>query len=315
MESLADCPDILTIASSPYELIARADGRFRSGSLLRIDFVGGSTGYADLHPWPELGDLALHKQLDLLTNGLTSPLSQRSLFFCRLDAHCRGFNQSCFDALTIPPSHASMPYGITSQDLRKLVEAGVTTVKIKERTLSADQASEFAESGLKVRVDFNLTHSFESLSDQLTSWGDLTWIDWIEDPFPANSAQWNDLRTRFGVRLALDFADPTDFDAYDVRIIKPARDETPINIAPNQSLCFTSYLDHPLGQLTAAWQAAQAVNSGLAVEVCGLTTHTVYEPNAFSEQFRVQAGRLIPPGGPGFGFQTELEALPWERIR
>jgi o-succinylbenzoate synthase len=308
LESLAACLEIWT---SPYELVAKADGRRRSGALLRVDF-GDGVGYADLHPWPELGDLALEEQLGLLTNGLASNLTRQSLRFAQIDAEYRTLGKSCFDGLTIPASHVSLPFGFTTQDIRAC--AG-SVVKLKDGNLSQDLLAAFREFGVRVRLDFNLRESYDSLAVKLGAWGELSWIDWIEDPFPADKLTWNRLRQEFGVRLALDFADPTDFDAYDVRVIKPARDETPRGLDAGKTPCFTSYLDHPLGQLTAAWQAAVAVRDGLPVEVCGLNTHTVYEPNQFSTQLSVDSGRLVPPEGPGFGFQQELDEAKWERIR
>ena len=309
MESLAACREIW---ASPYELVAKADGRRRSGALLRVGFVDGLIGFADLHPWPELGDLILADQLDLLTNSLDSNLIRQSLRFARLDAEHRALEKSCFDGLTIPPSHVSLPFGFTAEDIQAC--AG-SVVKIKDGNLSRDLVAAFIESGIRVRLDFNQRESYNSLVAKLRQWEDLSWIDWIEDPFPADAPTWDRLRQEFGVRLALDFADPTDFDAYDVRVIKPAREETPLALDPGKTLCFTSYLDHPLGQLTAAWQSAMAVRDGMPVEVCGLNTHTVYEPNPFSMQLSVKGGQLIPPGGPGFGFGNELKNANWERIR
>jgi len=277
-----------------------------------VEFGDSLVGYADLHPWPELGDLSLKDQFELLTNNLASNLINQSIRFARIDAEHRILEKSCFDGLAIPASHVSLPYGFSTQDIRA---CRGSVVKIKDGHLRPEQIEAFSEFGVRVRLDFNLRASYDSLATQLREWGDLSWIDWIEDPFPSDTNTWSRLRQEFGVRLALDFADPTGFDTYDVRVIKPAREQTPNRMDSTKTLCFTSYLDHPLGQLTAAWQAAMAVRDGLPVEVCGLNTHTVYEPNLFSTQLSLDCGQLIPPGGPGFGFQKELEAANWEATR
>ena len=115
MESLAACPEI---SASPYELVGRADGRRRSGALLRVEFGDSLVGYADLHPWPELGDLSLKYQFELLTNNLASNLINQSIRFARIDAEHRILEKSCSDGLAIPASHVSLPYGFSTQDIR-----------------------------------------------------------------------------------------------------------------------------------------------------------------------------------------------------
>ena len=73
-----------------YELIPKrrlsaiaADGP-RRGALLRVD-----GGFADVHPWPELGDANLDDQLALLARGETTPLTRASLQFASIDAAAR----------------------------------------------------------------------------------------------------------------------------------------------------------------------------------------------------------------------------------
>ena len=74
----------MQIETSPYELIARADGRRREGVLLRVTFEDGVRGYGDLHPWAERGDAPLNRQLAALANGTPEPLASRSLALARV---------------------------------------------------------------------------------------------------------------------------------------------------------------------------------------------------------------------------------------
>src|SRR5260221_7143857 len=70
----------VTIRVYRYELIprvrlnARAGEGARRGALLNAD-----GGYADIHPWPELGDASLDEQLALLSTGETTALTAQSL--------------------------------------------------------------------------------------------------------------------------------------------------------------------------------------------------------------------------------------------
>ena len=89
---------------------------------------------------------------------------------------------------------------------------------------------------------------------------------------------------------------------YDVRIIKPAVDEMPITEIP---IIITSYMDHPLGQLHAAYVAATTTPDA----TCGLVTHVLFENDPFIERMRIDDARLVPPD-----FTDLLEGLPWKRL-
>ena len=80
---------------------------------------------------------------------------------------------------------------------------------------------------------------------------------------------------------------------------------------PQETVLFTSAMDHPLGQLYAAYEASQF---GGVQEDAGLLTHWIFEPNEFSEAFEVSDRRLIPPKGDGLGFGELLDALPWREL-
>src|SRR4029078_6257499 len=74
-------------------LSALAGARPREGALLRA-----GDGFADIHPWPELGDEPLEEQLKHVE---TLP----ALHYARIDGEARRRGVSLFDGLTIPESH------------------------------------------------------------------------------------------------------------------------------------------------------------------------------------------------------------------
>jgi L-alanine-DL-glutamate epimerase and related enzymes of enolase superfamily len=271
----------------PYELIPRrrlsaiaAEGP-RRGVLIR---VGG--GFADVHPWPELGDAPLDEQLARIRRGETTPLTASSLRFAAIDAAARRDGLRLFDGLIIPPSHwpgADPP-------------AGFATVKLK--TL------EKIPGHVRLRIDFNATlrpDEFERIAATLPR----ERIDFIEDPCPYDPTLWRRLRDRTGLRLALDRG--TGTEDVDVIVVKPAVQEIPSTRA---EIVVTSYMDHPLGQLCAAYAAATAH----IMTTCGLVTHVLYESDPFIERMQLDGTRLVAPGGTGFGFDDLLENLPWRRI-
>jgi O-succinylbenzoate synthase len=277
----------------------------RRGALLRV-----GEGFADVHPWPELGDAPLDEQLAMLARDETTPLTRASLGFAAIDAEARRDSRRLFDGLTIPRSHWP---GSDPPD-------GFDTVKLK----SIDQIPDH----VRLRIDFNATLTPDEYV-RIAATLPRERIDFIEDPCPYDAATWRELRARTGLRLALDRAWATEHRqeclchidlpmwhrhsclcsvaGIDVLVIKPAKHEIPNT---DGEIVVTSYMDHPLGQLCAAYAAATV---GITA-TCGLVTHVLYEPDAFIEQMRIDGARLVPPAGNGFGFDDLLEKLPWRRL-
>ncbi|MEI7928093.1 MAG: hypothetical protein WCH40_06040, partial [Verrucomicrobiales bacterium] len=171
------------------------------------------------------------------------------------------------------------------------------------------------------RLDFNETSEAPEMAEFLKSLPDDTRrrIDFIEDPCPYSETTWTNLKLTTGVRLAVDRQVAPNCDAAQVMVLKPALDE-PWLLAEaaakrGRQLVVTSYMDHPLGQCFAAWEAARLglTFRGL-VPVCGLQTHHLFEPNAFSEYLGAWSPTFHPPGGRGLGFDDLLDALVWTRL-
>ncbi|MGH9421133.1 MAG: hypothetical protein ACRD3J_14245 [Thermoanaerobaculia bacterium] len=257
----------------------------RHGALIRV-----GDGVADVHPWPELGDAPLDDQLAMLARGETTPLTRKSIAFAAIDAAARRDGRSLFEGLTIPPSHWP---GADPPD-------AFDTVKVK----SIDRIP----ARVRLRIDFNATLTPGAFI-QIASTLSRERIDFIEDPCPYDATIWSDLRKLTGLRLALDRAGEPEHGAsgFDVLIIKPALQRIPVTDA---EVIVTSYMDHPIGQLCAAYAAASA---GITT-TCGLVTHLLYETDRFIERMRIEGTRLVPPDGSGWGFDDLLERLPWKKL-
>ncbi|MEA2325361.1 MAG: o-succinylbenzoate synthase, partial [Thermoanaerobaculia bacterium] len=132
-------------------------------------------------------------------------------------------------------------------------------------------------------------------------------IDFIEDPCPYDASVWRELREQTGLRLALDRGASSSQNSYDVLIAKPALEEIPCS---DKEIVVTSYMDHPIGQLCAAYAAATAN----ITSTCGLITHVLFENDSFIERMRIDGTRLVPPGGSGWGFDDLLGNLPWQKL-
>jgi O-succinylbenzoate synthase len=288
----------MKIKFAPYHLIGKPPFKNREGALLQSEFKDGSVGYSDVHPWPELGDKPLSDQLALLQRGITTPLTNRSLYFAQIDAKARAKKKYLFDDLEIPPSHWLLSSG-------KIPE-GISTVKIKADP-SADIKKMISDlpSHLKIRIDFNNKHTYETFSKWIKTISEF-WdrIDFIEDPFPYNKKQWESMP----VPLAGDFQK----ERGKIAVVKPAVEEIAPFLQADQ-VVITSYLDHPLGQLCAAYAAALTQKSHPEkLGVCGLLSHEAYNQNPFSERFQLKGACLcVPTQGTGFGFDDLLEKTAW----
>jgi O-succinylbenzoate synthase len=322
------------VLRSKGSLNAKSHTRERQGALLRV-LTGAGEGFADLHPWTELGDLPLQLQLEALASDAPTDLGRRSLALAKLDAEARSRSESAFDGLTIPESHflVSDLERIKNFDLDQIRDHGFNTLKIK---LGRELASEFKLlctlenelSNFRLRLDFNaavtevqLIAFFDGLPE-----GIKNAIEFLEDPLPWQEADWARLSERLGFSFALDRLQELQIEALERRrrkgfewlICKPAVQEPSriSSIAQNQAarLCVTSYLDHPVGQVGAALEAGYLLRDGVAVGTCGLLSHFAYEKDAFSEAVRCAGPRLIAPPGIGIGFDDLLKSQAWVRI-
>lgn len=334
-------------------LNAKARSVERHGSLLRIE-ENGLSGFADLHPWPELGDLDLDRQLRLLADGHPTALSRRSLVLARADARARAANKSLFAGLWVPTSHYLINdcLSLSGATLDEIWRRGFRVLKIKlgrelAQELAQLQALEASFAPFRLRLDFNAAISAEAYArvcDQLPPLLRMS-VEFVEDPFPFEAQEWRRMQEQTGLPLALDRIGPDglppSLSFLGWIVIKPAVQDPDYfwrrAVDWHARVCVTSYLDHPLGQLGAAWVAARLQTYGLVsssqgsddeqcprrltnslrIGVCGLCSHLLYDKNEFSDAFLEREGpRLQPPeGGSGFGFDELLEQQDWTLLR
>lgn len=304
----------------------------REGALLKIIYPDAEVGYADCNPWPAWGDETLEKQLHLLGQGIPTPLMQRSLEAANLDKEARKHEKSLFTNLHIPPSHYHLSDLLTAdlQTFEFFLSLTPSTLKLKvgidpQRELFVLQqwGPKLAKAGWKLRLDFNERLSQEAFLHYLEELGQLRQsIEFYEDPFLFDPQVWQTIRKAYKIALACD-RKSTEALAFpeccDFLVVKPAVQEiTPFLQSQRGArlLVFTSYLDHPIGQLFAGYTAAKASQEiGAGVSLCGLLTHKAYEPNAFSEALAIEKNCLIPlKKGFGWGYNTLLEKQAWQPL-
>lgn len=284
-------------------------------------------GYGCIHPWPELGDPPLSKCVQDLAGARHWPIVRRALRCAEYDAAARVEGDSLFEEMEIPINHATLAK-VDAAEVERAVAAGFDRIKLKAgRDLTAEGAfldtMAAAHPSLRWRLDFNETQDAATVAEFLLARPAETRsrIDFIEDPCPYAESTWQELRKRTGMRLAVDRETSPSSAAAQVMVLKPALDE-PWLIAEaaanrGQRVVVTSYMDHPLGQCFAAWEAARLgleLDFRGTLDVCGLQTHHLFTKNAFSEQLGDWTPAFQPPGGTGLGFDDLLDELPWTRL-
>lgn len=294
--------------------------RVFDGALIQ---VGG--GYGCIHPWPELGDPPLEKCLEDLAGPRMRQIVRRALRCAEMDAAARENEESLFEEMEVPLSHATLVEG-TASEVERAVEAGFEVVKLKLGRDVAKEAGFLMEMAaawpkLRWRLDFNEAPDPGEAGRFLAGLSPVLRmaVDFVEDPCPYSEGVWSALFKQHRVKLAVDREAGPDSPGAQVLVVKPAVDE-PFPLAEGalrnmQRVVLTSYMDHPLGQAFAAWEAArlEVQFPGLA-GVCGLQTHHLFEADGFSEQLGPWSPSFTVPAGTGLGFDDELEALPWTRL-
>lgn len=298
-------------------LNARTQRRVYEGALVRMGDNGGDVeGFGCVHPWPELGDLSLDECLADLAGDAESGLVRRTLSCVAADGAARAAGRSLFEGLEVPRSHATLPF-FDEAAVAEAVGRGFTHVKVK---VGREVRGELAEvrrcmarwPELRWRLDFNEMGEAGELAEIFGGWSDEERgaVDFLEDPVRYEGGDWQWLRGECGL-AGLAFANDRHVGEErgdsDVLVVKPAVQGMP---GGDGRLVVTSYLDHPLGQVFAAWEAARAG----VTEVCGLQTHGVFGRCEFGEVLGEVGPEFGVPGGAGLGFGDLLEGLAWEKF-
>ncbi len=285
-------------------------------------------GVGCLHPWPEFGDAPIDEQLRLLRDGAPTALAELALRCASLDGAARTAGVSLFDGLTIPDSHYSWSFGHASgPQIDRLLAEGWPALKAKGfsnwgETRRFLDACEHAtrDSGLRFRVDFNSCLSPADFHKFIEFMPLRVYraLDFVEDPYPYSAEAWQATRQRWEVRLALDKGWRDATEGFDAVVVKPARRNwrEVAQRHSGRSLVLTSAMDHPIGQMFAAYEAAQArAELGNLVGLCGLCTQHLFTGDPFLERVTSSGGRLQHDrNGGGLGFGDLIEKLPWRRL-
>ena len=290
------------------------------GALIQLD-----GGFSCLHPWPELGDPPLDKCLADLQGARRWPVVKRAIRCAHFDKAARENEDSLFEEMEVPESHATLAAADDDQ-VEAAQEAGFSVIKVKfghDPVKEAEWLNRAIDQfpTLRWRLDFNENLALDQAKQFLKSLEGqaIRAIDFIEDICPYSDKAWPELFKQHRVPLAVDREAAPHRSGAQVMVIKPAIDEPLLlgeaALQHQQRIVVTSYMEHPVGQAFAAWEAGRLdLQLPGAVGVSGLQTHHLFEADAFSEMLGKWSPTFTVPGGTGIGFDDLLGALPWTRL-
>lgn len=332
----------MKISYSPYSLKpfaplnAASSGGERNGVLIKVSWGDGCNGFADLHPWPELGDQPLSEHLSLLREGKISTQVEQAIWFARRDADLRRQKKNFFDVGVKVRNNFTVTNAtsIKEGDLDKLKAEGFTTLKVKiGHSLSAelDFLVRAAQKDFNLRLDMNGLGSWQIFEKFLSNLDPKTFalIEYVEDPFPFDHEAW--IEANAIIKIALDNQyDRVDWNPekwsdlknkpFDVIILKPAKQDVDTVIARSKSYglqtTVTSYMGHPVGMIHALALAMELKKEhGAMMLEAGCLTHRLYHMDAFTAQIPFHGPFISKIPGLGIGFDSLLDGQTWYQIK
>lgn len=322
----------MKISYSPYQLEprqslnAKSSSAPREGALIRWEDQG-QVGYADLFPWPELGDAPLSEHIQSLKSGHPSSLAQQSCALARKDAEARtrgvalGGSHRLRNNALVPDLNS-----VSLLDLERWWESGFRSLKIKcgrdPQGEAATLVRWLSHRKFQLRLDFNAgsVRDLEQFVEAFPSRWD-SHIQYVEDPCDFDEEVWKALSERWDLAVDFEWDKMKSLSEPPVKVVilKPARqnvDEVISWVSERKlSVVVTSGMDHPVGVAHALSVALDLEQTpGLRTLEGGCLTLDVYHESEFSAAFARQGPEMGMPSGTGIGFDELLEKQKWISI-
>lgn len=312
---------------------AVAGSKPRVGALFKIQWPNKLIGYADLHPWPELGDHELDVHIDALRAGKLSQLMEQTIWLARRDAEAREARTHLLTGLPKVKNHFLLnDYSkLSDAMLKEMKSSGYTILKVKVGKM-IDEESQFIlktirqNTWLSIRLDFNAKVDFSRFERFMTPFTkqDLTKLEFVEDPIPWNPEQWTEAAklAPLAIDNEIDKLDLETFKepSFKVVVLKPARQDVEKVMKfvsrLNLKAVVTSSLDHPVGVIHAAAVAGHykklLPNTMLDSGCLSLRT---YKPNEFTSRIQAVGPFIQSVPGFGVGFDELLGKIEWTPLK
>lgn len=327
---------MIQISFHPYKLVplkavnAVTTTTAREGALLKVEWEGMGIGYADLHPWPEFGDLSLQQQLEDMRRKKFSAQVQQSIWFAERDVQARHDKKSILSyGVPVKNNYLISSYAdLTPALVKAIQEQGFETIKLKcgkDFIGEVRALNSLDGTGLRIRLDFNASideAAFRKFLGELSS-EVLASIEYVEDPFEYKAVHWQEMNELVPLAIDNELA-KVEWSKVSARpfaavVVKPAKtnveDVLEQCLRRNIKMTITSNMDHPVGVMHAVAVAGEYKKShpDLMLEA-GCLTHSLYQAEAFSNLMKTQGPYLHPVPGVGIGFDQLLAEVPWQPL-
>lgn len=309
-----------------------AENTDRIGALVRVQWNDRLVGYADLHPWPELGDADIDTQLEAWRLGKISPLAEQAMWLAKRDAKLRELKLNAFSGKPKIKNHFFIGDFTKSSDalMEEVRRAGFSTVKFKMgRDLSEEAKFLYKfikQNPFTVRLDFNAKTDVNEYVRFMASLlpAERERIEFVEDPVPFDADVWTELSkfAPLAIDNEIDKVYKANLKTLPFRhfILKPARQDVDkaLDFIDRHDLkvVVTSSLDHPVGVCHAMLLASElkmSMPSRLAD--CGCLSFGSYRTNSFSSKITVMGPYMTETEGTGIGFDDLFQQIAWINLR
>lgn len=294
---------------SPYKLKLADSGETREGFLLKLQTSEFEAGYSDCFPWQSFGDPSVSQLVEWIQPGKSSPLLQRSLYFAKLDGIARAEKKKLLSTQIIKNHYlVTNLMSLNSKKVEDLLGKGFISFKIKVGENPEEETKQFRScfeeyfDKVSFRLDFNCR--FTSKYSELISL--CKNLEFVEDP-TETAEEWEGFRKDFRFPVALDQALKNKY--FDLQVIKPAKQGEQDYLT--KDIVFTSYMDHPVGQAFALYQAQQF---GPQKRDYGLMSHHIYDSHLFSNHLANEKNTFSVLGDYGIGFDDLWSQVEWQKI-
>jgi len=311
-----------------------ADAHPREGALLLIEWPDKKVGYADLFPWPELGDETLEVHLNKLRSGHLTRLVEQSIWLARRDALMRSKKINVWSMGLGKVKNHFLVNDCTRIDettIQDAILASFSTFKVKtgkspEEELRWIDRFMRQRKNLQLRLDFNCSLSLPEYKEYMKGVHPSfrSRIEFVEDPMRFDPDNWREVMALAPLALdqefdRVDWKQLKDSAPFEVLIFKPARQDAKLVLEKMNKyalkMAITSSMDHPVGVAHAAWLANETKKfSPNTLLDCGCLSLRSYKTSDFSLMVLQQGPYVNEVPGTGIGFDLLLGKLPWTLI-
>ncbi len=320
--------------SFPASINSQACDVFREGLLVKLN-KDSQFGFSSICPLPKFGDPSVEECIDILNCKKNDYpfIIKRALDNALIDHEFRSQHKPLLSEVELPQCYSLYKKGMSLDSNSQIkfkvgINLDFEADKINKLfNVASDFDSNFDSNlhlNTKIILDFNQKKGMDVFLNKLHS-RVIDSILYIEDP----AEQTDELKKiikKYKISLAADFRKDVDFlNISSVLIIKPTREDELSSQQikrfinnKNCSIVFTSYMDHPIGQLFGLYRAASFYknNNISQISQAGFSTLLMFPELNLDKRFLFDKNKFCDLSKEfGIGFNGYLNSIDWVDIK